>query len=163
MNNHDPLLTTLNSVRPREPEGWASSPTSQRIRALATSSAEPTVLRPHRRRRRTPVVVGVTGALVLGGGAAVAGALFEADSPGVAACYTSLSAQADTIEADPELVRTLGAQDACATTLDKLETGVDASRLVSCVNEFGGRGVFPVPGDRALDTACASLGWQPER
>lgn len=167
MKSEADLLTTLRSTRPVEPDGWAHSATARRIRASALISHGGTDnlvdLAGRPRRRRPAQVIGIASALVIGGGAAVAAVVFQADNPTVAGCYTSLSENADMTEISSARVAEVGAAQACAEVLAVVEPDVDTTHLVTCLNEFGGRGVFPVAAGTDASAACDSLGWQLER
>lgn len=161
---HDKLHDELRSLR-TEPDGWATSPAGQNVMARAIAMAQRGENpardgRPAVRRTRNLAIVGISAGVVMATGAAAATVLFrEADSPTQAGCYEALDPQADTTEPIAALVAEVGPIKACVQTWKDLGTPVDVTNLVSCVNEFGGRGVFPAAKGLDPQTACGQIGW----
>lgn len=162
------VLDEVRAIRPADDSGWARSEAGRAVMARAMTLAPVDEGRPGtgttRRRKQRSMLVGSSVAAALAvGGTAAAVALFEPDSPTQAGCWSALSVDADTTEASPGDVAELGAAEACRRAWTDTGEDVDTGNLVTCVNEHGGRGVFPAPGGMIEPAACASLGWQPDR
>lgn len=162
MTKQDDLLDVLRSARPVEDQDWADSARGRAVMARALSMAPPRQASPSRTRHRLLLGGAAAAALTAVGGTAVAVVLMQADSPTQAGCYSALSASADTTEASADLVAKVGALEACRRTWADTGEAVDTDNPVSCVNEFGGRGVFPAPAGMSPEAACAEIGWQPD-
>lgn len=163
--NDDELFNEIRALRSADTD-WANSPEGKGVMARAIAMGEQgetataRAERPAVRRTRRMVIAGIgAGALMVTGVAAATLVFGEADSPTEAGCYETLDPQADTTQAPAALVAKVGPTEACAVTWAKLGTTVDVTNLVSCVNEYGGRGVFPAP--KGMDSAatCQQIGW----
>lgn len=157
------VLDEVRALRPTGDDTWARSDAGRAVMARAMATAPATQDQaPGRRSRRVLVAGGLAAALTVAGGTAAAVVIFRADSPTQAGCYSTLSASADTTEASADLVADVGAAEACRRTWAGVGEDVDTRNLVACVNEYGGRGVFPAPIDEDAASACARIGWQPD-
>lgn len=162
MSRDETLFEQIRALRPDD-DGWAGSDEGRNVMTRAqqwTGVADHGV---RRRGGRTVVAGVVAGGLMVGGGAAAAMAFFTADSPTQAGCYSAMSPQADTIEASSSLVAEVGATQACRQTWREVGDDVDTRNLVSCVNEHGGRGVFPARVGMTARAACGGMGWSVDR
>lgn len=160
------VLDEIRTIRPTDDTGWARSEAGravmERARTLEPLGDNDPDRRPRRARR---VLVGgtIAAALTVAGGTAAAVVLFQADSPTQAGCWSTLSPVADMTEASRRDVDALGAAEACRRAWEATGEDVDTGNLVTCVNEYGGRGVFPAPEGMGEPAACMTMGWQPDR
>lgn len=162
---NDQLLNEISNLRPADND-WSTSQEGRGVmaRAIAMGQASESVqsksaTRRLTRSRRITIAALGSGTVLIGGVAAASLAFRNADSPTQAGCYETLSAQADTTEAPRALVAEVGPVEACIRTFTELEPQVDVSNMVSCVNPYGGRGVFPAPPTMTPAEACRVLGW----
>jgi hypothetical protein len=160
--NDDELLNEVRALRPETATNWATSPEGQLVMARAIAMGENAELgsrQPAPRRIRRVAVAGIGVSALLVSGVAAATVVLRADSPTQAGCYEALDAQANTTEASASLVARVGPEKACAQTLSELDRPVDVGNMVSCVNPYGGRGVFPAPTGATAEAACGQIGW----
>lgn len=163
--NDDELFNEIRGLRPADTD-WATSTEGKNVMARAIAmgeQGETATARPERpavRRTRRVAIASLGAGVLMVSGVAAATLMFgKADSPTQAGCYEKLDPQANTTQPRAALVAEVGPTKACALTWAELGTTVDVTNLVSCVNEYGGRGVFPAPTGMDAAAACGQIGW----